>query len=549
MVLRMPCPTKRTGSDNWYYRRRIPAKVRVALAAVPKAQRPPGWFKDHISISLRTADRAQAKAKCPQIAAEVEAAMAAILSGPSPLENKVISALSGELYGAFAEGLEREPVLTAEQWLRVAAMNEEARQGRYGAVAVLGIHKTAEERRRSSMEARFGEITDTFLARRGTITDAGSRWRLIERASIDLSEAAKKLARNADGDYEADDYKKRFPKFDEPRKPGEQNQSLTALLEAWHEAALNRMGKRDAGRMRDRTRKFITFLEHDSLHRVSPDDVTRWAEHRRKTASVVTVNGSDLASVKNLFNWIVKKKLLQVSPAAGVSAEGKRKQEVRERYFVQNEIAAILNGASAVRGTAKEAPKTTAAKRWVPWLCAYSGARVAEMVQLRKQDVRREPTGWVIRLTPEAGNIKNGAFRDVPVHEHLVAQGFIEFVSQSKDGPLFCSPREDGSVEGPVEGVRQRIRQFVRKLVADPNVQPNHAWRYTFKTLGHEAGIATLTLDAICGHAPKTQGDAYSRVTLKTRVAAMEAFPRYTTAKLCTDDVPPSEAADRCQTA
>ncbi|WP_299806068.1 recombinase family protein [Tardiphaga sp.] len=70
----MACPTKRTGSDNWYYRRRIPANVRAALAKVPKAQRPPGWFKDHISISLGTADRAQAKAKCPQVAAEVEAA-------------------------------------------------------------------------------------------------------------------------------------------------------------------------------------------------------------------------------------------------------------------------------------------------------------------------------------------------------------------------------------------------------------------------------------------------------------------------------------------
>ncbi len=71
MVLRMACPTKRKGSDNWYFRRTIPVAVRVALERLPKAQRPPNWYKTHISISLGTPDRAVAKAKCPDVAAEV----------------------------------------------------------------------------------------------------------------------------------------------------------------------------------------------------------------------------------------------------------------------------------------------------------------------------------------------------------------------------------------------------------------------------------------------------------------------------------------------
>lgn len=525
----MASPTKRPGSDNWHFRKRIPADVQGILAKLPKPQRPPNWHRDQISISLKTADRAVAKAKWAEVAAEVERTMAALRAGPKPLTVKQISALSGELYRALAEGLEGEPVLTTEQWLHVAEMNEQARKGEYGTIARLGIHKSPEDRRRKSMELRFGGMTDAFLARRGIMTDAESRWGLIEMASRDLSEAARKLARNADGDYSPDEYgAKRFPKFEELRTPGGSGHSLTALVDEWHVAALNRMGKRDADRMRDRAAKFINFLGHDDLHRVTTEDVVRWAEHRRTKASVVTVNNSDLASVKNVFNWLVKKKkLIPASPAAGVSAEGKRKQEVREKYFVEHEIRAILAAASAVRGTTKEAQKTTGAKRWVPWLCAYSGARIAEMVQLRKQDVRHEPTGWVIRLTPEAGSIKNGQYRDVPVHEDLIAQGFTEFVTKSKAGPLFCNVGKDGTTAGPVEGVCQRIRVFVRAVVKDKNVQPNHAWRYTFKTLGVEAGIAPLVLDAICGHAPKTQGDAYSKVTLKTRAQAMAKFPRY----------------------
>ena len=59
MVLQMACPTKRKGSDNRYYRRTIPA---------PASKRPRNWYKTHIAISLSTADRNAAKAKCPGVA-------------------------------------------------------------------------------------------------------------------------------------------------------------------------------------------------------------------------------------------------------------------------------------------------------------------------------------------------------------------------------------------------------------------------------------------------------------------------------------------------
>jgi hypothetical protein len=36
-----------------------------------------------------------------------------------------------------------------------------------------------------------------------------------------------------------------------------------------------------------------------------------------------------------------------------------------------------------------------------------------------------------------------------------------------------------------------------------------------------------LTLDAICGHAAKTKGNDYTKVTLKKRMEAMASFPRY----------------------
>jgi hypothetical protein len=42
-----------------------------------------------------------------------------------------------------------------------------------------------------------------------------------------------------------------------------------------------------------------------------------------------------------------------------------------------------------------------------------------------------------------------------------------------------------------------------------------------------EAGLDELTLDAICGHAAKTKGQDYTKVTLKKRMEAIAAFPQY----------------------
>src|SRR5205823_807148 len=110
------------------------------------------------------------------------------------------------------------------------------------------------------------------------------------------------------------------------------------------------------------------------------------------------------------------------------------------------------------------------------WLLAYSGARVGEMAQLRKEDLSREGKLWIIRITPEAGTVKNDEPRRVVVHPHLVDMGFIKFVQAAPSGYLFLRPADDGDVLGPLQGIKNRLAEFVRALVTDRAVDPNHGW-------------------------------------------------------------------------
>jgi integrase len=162
---------------------------------------------------------------------------------------------------------------------------------------------------------------------------------------------------------------------------------------------------------------------------------------------------------------------------------------------------------------------------------------VGEIAQLRKEDVPKRDGIPYILITPEAGAVKGGRARVVPLHEHQVAQGFLKFVSDHAKGPPFYSmawrrKREDNSKQKkpPYAQVRQRLADWVRSVsvgVDDENVQPNHAWRHTFKQIADRAGISERMSDYITGHAHKSVGAAYGAPTLEDMAEALKKFPRY----------------------
>jgi integrase len=133
-------------------------------------------------------------------------------------------------------------------------------------------------------------------------------------------------------------------------------------------------------------------------------------------------------------------------------------------------------------------------------------------------------------------HFKNRKPRTVPLHEHLIKQGFVDFAKASGSGPLFynettSAPKIDDPTNPrrsrPVK-VRERLAPWVRDTgIVDVELQPNHAWRHTFKKVGDRSGILEKMLDAICGHAPATVGRAYSEPDLADKASALRKFPRF----------------------
>ena len=359
--------------------------------------------------------------------------------------------------------------------------------------------------RKTGMRTWCIEQADLLLRREGLQSDAASRDVLARAVGVAMQRAAATLQAYTRGEF---------------GQPGPLTLSGAALGQPMGPTTpqLNgpvRFGQLTEGWIQERqpaekTRyvfprimdQFAAFLGHDDAGRVAAEDVIRWkeallAEGLRGT----TIRNGKLAAVRTIFQWGVDNRRLLGNPAGRVTVSTKAKQAERKRSFTDAEARLIL------RAAATEADPV---RRWVTWLCAYSGARIAEVCQLRKEDVGQHDGVWCLHITHAAGSLKTGSSeRLVPLHPALIEAGFLRFMEASRAGPLFpdLPPDRFGSRGGNGAKV---LGRWVRGLgITDPRVQPNHAWRHRFVTLVRRHGLAENLGAALTGHAPKTVGEAY----------------------------------------
>ena len=385
---------------------------------------------------------------------------------------------------------------------------------------------------RASVRPLVADVAGTaqFLHTKGLTLDPASRDMVLDCVCKDFFAALELLQRRAKGDYGPDERRKQFPAFDRPGDPG-----LTPwmLFERWVAEA------KPAPATVDRWRSVFLRLQEDFKDRsaasISPQEANDWAQGLSNTErGPRTVRDVWVNAAKAVFNLAVDKQQLTVNPFAKIKIKVPKARRHRDgKAFTEAEARTILKAALAITN-----PRTkgAAARRWVPWLCAYSGARAGEITQLRGVDVVIVEGVNAINITPEAGTVKTREARTVPLHPHLVDQGFLAFVRASGQGPLFykAQDRKHSTTEAtnPPKAryvkVREHLAAWVRRLgVIDPEVKPNHAWRDTFKLIGHRHDISERVLDEITGHAPVNVGRGYGVPTLQDKASALQSFPQY----------------------
>jgi integrase len=540
MLLRMTI-LRRTKSQTWVARKAIPKDVQDDYARL-HGHRWEAKTTFPATLLLREA-KAKAADWLSAIEQRIEAIRASQRGERQSLSQKQLRALAGEWYKAFTSQHDENPG-EPEQWdelfwlvidrVEDFAPDHLIRQNPKRLDWILRDQEVRDGIRPAlAKEAKL----DQFLADKGLALTQKSYELFVDYVLEDYVAAVLQMERRAKGDYSQDARLDLFPAFTGSPLKSHKQGGLTpwALFEAWLDA------KKPQRATIHRWRSVFLDLEEHFAGRdadaITTDQALAWAEGLVTTKRTArTVNGVWCNAANTVFGWGHKTRKLTSNPFAGIAVTQPRKVRTRETDgFTPAEISLILKAALTFSNI--PARTSEAAKRWVPWLCAYTGARPGEITQLRGQDVKLQDGIRAIQITPDAGSVKTGKPRTVPLHEHLIAQGFLDFVRAKGDGPLFynaSTPLKATTVD-PTNPARARsvkmlhhLGEWVRSIgVTDKAVRPNHAWRHTFKRRAARAKIEPTIRDAICGHSPRTVADQYETPTLDDMAEALAKFPRY----------------------
>jgi integrase len=544
----MARPVSRKDSAVLRFRQRVPldlvgkAEGRLLLVPLGTEMVEVRVGRAEVSFSLRTSDRAEAKVRQAIAASHVNDLWQRLRCGPVRLSHKQAVALAGAYYRELVAAREDSPG-QPKGWEiveRIATMS-------VGSGLRIGVPS-------EPAPAHLDHTVSRLLAAHGLAVDEASKTLLVEQVRKAQADAARRLRDNANGDYGPDPAGHRFPPLEAavPREKAERP-TLTGLVEGWwrENSAANTAKPATYVNYKGAIKQLVAFLGHDDASRVTPRDVVAFKDHRLgtisertgKPVSARTVNDTDLAALKSVLGWAVSNHKLPSNPAEGITAPVNRRAKGR-KVFTADEMKVLLSACLNVERGPQESLQTYALRRWVPWVLAYTGARVGEIVQLRRQDVYRKDDHWIIHITPEAGSVKTDEEREVPVHPHLVAMGFVDFATNAPAERLFLKPEgrratrrlpdpavrttsrgkrilspptpdetpsrdPQAVVMGRVKGAANHLREFIHGVLPSLTVQPNHAWRHTFETRCRQVGIEGYYQRVIVGHAAKDVHERY----------------------------------------
>ncbi|MCC1482324.1 site-specific integrase [Roseibaca sp. Y0-43] len=529
---------KRDRNGDWFARKGIPKDIRDAYRAAYGKSQEERFRRDSGLPSGR------AKREFLDWLAEIEDRIDRIRNASSvqTLTQRQMHALIGRWYAEFTQ--ERtDPPETAEEIEHIYDAYEQVVESGCSTLGNPEDFDESEERtpqhaaRVRAFVAAHSDI-DAFLISEGVGLSEGQRCELIDALENDFVAALGVRRRRALGDFGEDTRLRRFPDVSDlarvVRKEKLAGWTAWQAFEAW--VAERKPAASTVNRWRGVFQALDVAHEGKDVALFTAEDAINWKNSLiTEGRGTRTVNEIWLSAARRVFGWVVEQKKIPKNPFEGVKVAGPAKPpKTRQDEFNDAEIKLILN-ASLAPMSPRIGEQLRAAYRWVPWICAYTGARVGEITQLRKQDFQRHRSGfWFITITPEAGAVKGDKFREVVLHEHLLEQGLIDFVADSNDGYLFCKPASDTPIDPlnpprpPHVIARTKLADWVRKQgVEDPRIRPNHAWRHTFKRRAARAGIEQRLRDGICGHSSGSVGAIYETPSLEDIAEAISRFPRY----------------------
>jgi hypothetical protein len=149
-----------------------------------------------------------------------------------------------------------------------------------------------------------------------------------------------------------------------------------ALLAAW--AAEAKPARATAKKYGGAFGRLGRAIGSDDVRRWTAEDVVRFKQARLKEGVSAKTVADDVLAAGAVCRWGTANKLLDANPFAGLAPKVTRRGEAPRLPYTDEEARRILTASREETGWL----------RWGPWLLFATGARIGELADLRRGDVR-----------------------------------------------------------------------------------------------------------------------------------------------------------------
>ena len=293
-----------------------------------------------------------------------------------------------------------------------------------------------------------------------------------------------------------------------PPRPAPTREPLKAetLLDAW--AAERRPSRATQEKYAGAFKRVGAAIKQQDVRRWTPEDVVKFKQGRLKAGRDPKTIADDVLAGGAVCRWAITNRLLDVNPFAGMAPKVSRRGEPARDPYDDDDTKRILTAARQESGWL----------RWGPWLLAFSGARVGEIAEMRRRDVRKDGGVWILDIRPTVQREgKNETFqRMLPLHPAVIAEGFLGYVEglpADPTKPLF--PALPADPRGArVVPAQSKMGRWMRGTVGitDPRKAPAHSWRHRMEDELRKVRALPEVQDAITGrYNPRNAGAGYGK--------------------------------------
>lgn len=464
----------------------------------------------HVKVSLGTKDPKEAKQRFTGAYDALLRHWEGLRCGPQSLSHKQCVALAGEVRAIFVSVFDDNPG-DAKLWEDVQRFNEDAEKLRLPRFAELMVGPLPPPSNTRTMEERWGGFTDVTLLKHQLIVDEATRWKLLVQIADAMKDVPRINQRKARGDYSDTGETDRFPEYKSAERVSKALEAAPMKL-TFDEVISTREKRRAAGKdskplpadtvrkYRMQCKDFATYRGSNDLTTVTPQEIDSWmqamvTEAKRSNSTI----GQYVQNVGTVLTWANRQSFGQLYPKGNPAGLVERPEvalvDSAETTLRLDEAEAILRAARL-----EARPEL----RWGPWIMAYSGARIEEVAQLRREDFFQHSGSWFYHLHTKGKRTLKGkdGIRRVPVHPDLVAEGLIAYVQSV--GPPETTALFSGRM-GPDLRAWVREGAGVKRTAA----KPNHGWRHLFEDMA--IAMPDDAKHYVTGRATGKSGEGYGK--------------------------------------